>query len=135
MDRGSSLAARHGLGFQFVRYFVSGGSALFLHVATLVLLVEVFGSWPTVASGIGFVVATVWNYTLQRYWVFEADGSHRVLFSRYVAVTFVTFGLNIALFWLLYRIVGLWYPASQVVATGVIFLVNFVVNRSYTFRR
>ena len=50
---------------QFIRYFLSGVSALILHLAILALLVEIFTVNETVASGLGFFFAVLLNYTIQ----------------------------------------------------------------------
>ncbi len=118
---------------EFARYFVSGGAALALQIAVLTALVEWLATPPVLASGVGFVLACVLNYTLQRCWVFRAAGAHRVLFARYAGVTTATLGLNLVLFWLTAEVIGIWYPLAQVLCTGAIFLLNFAINRAYTF--
>lgn len=120
---------------QFLRYLLSGGSALLTHLAVLYFLVEIFAIDATYASGAGFIVATIQNYLLQHYFVFGAQGGrHQVLFTRYAAVTALTFGANLGLFWCIHVLLGLCYLLSQIVTTGLIFVVNFFINRSYTFR-
>jgi putative flippase GtrA len=124
----------HGLHLDFARYFVSGGAAFAVHLLTLSALVELVAVPPVTATAVGFLVALCVNYVLQHRWVFRSTGRHRTLFVRYVVVTIVTFAINIALFGLFYEILGLWYILSQIMATGLIFIVNFFVNRHYTFR-
>ena len=119
---------------RFFRYTVSGVIATIVHVGILTFLVELIYLNPTVSSAIGFIVACCLNYILQHYLVFSANGKHTVLVLRYVVVTLSTFVINIGLFWCLYHLVGVWYPAAQLIATGMIFLLNFFINRSYTFR-
>lgn len=119
---------------QFIRYFIGGLTALLVHLLCLAMLVEWFNIAPTIASGIGFIVATIVNYTLQHRWVFGVAGGHRVFFSRYIAVTLSTFTLNIVLFWIIHQLLGVAYLLTQIVVTGSIFILNFIINRSYTFR-
>ena len=119
---------------QFVRYFISGSTALIVHVAVLALLVELFAFNETVASGIGFVVAVLVNYTIQHTWVFEAEGNHGEHFPRYLLVTLITFSLNLGLFWMAVNVVEIWYPLAQVLTTGIIFILNFLINRQFTFK-
>ena len=121
------------LGHQFVRYFISGGSAVLLHWLILIGLVELFAVSPMVATAIGFVVGFLLNYSLLQSWVFETSGNHRLFLMRYVVVTCITFVLNMGLFWLLYESMSINYSIAQVIATGVVFLVNFLINRSFTF--
>lgn len=123
-----------GIHRQFAKYFISGGTALGVHLLVLTTLVELFGVMPLVATAAGFIVSVCVNYVGQRLWVFGVGGAHGAMFARFVVVTILTFAANIAFFHLLNDVIGLWYFASQVVASAVLFVVNFVVNRHYTFR-
>lgn len=104
-----------------------------MHLLVLTALVEWIAIDPVVASGGGFFVAVLTNYTLQHCWVFKADGHHKTYFLRYAGVTLLTFALNLFLFWWLFAVLRVWYPVSQVIATGIIFIINFIINRNYTF--
>ena len=119
---------------QFIRYLISGVSALALHMAILAFLVELFAIDETVASGTGFFFAVLLNYTIQHRWVFAADGNHLNHFQKYLLVTLLTFSVNIVFFWVAVNIVGVWYPLAQLLTTGFIFLLNFIVNRNFTFK-
>jgi putative flippase GtrA len=119
---------------QFARYFVSGSLALATHLIVLMTLVELLAMSASLATSIGFFIGLSVNYIIQRRWVFHVDGAHRVLFVRYVGITLATFGVNILLFRIAYEGLGLWYPLAQVLATGIIFVANFVINLHYTFR-
>jgi putative flippase GtrA len=120
---------------QFVRYFIGGITALLVHLLCLAMLIEWTTTPPVIASGIGFIVATMVNYALQHYWVFSVSGRHKVYFTRYISVTLATFTLNILFFWIIHDIFQVWYPLAQTVVTGCIFILNFVINRSFTFRQ
>jgi putative flippase GtrA len=128
------IALADGISVEFAKYFVGGCFALAVHLLILATLVELLNANPLVATSIGFIVALCVNYLVQHTWVFGFAGTHKVSFPRYVAITSITFVANIALFRLLSVAFGLWYLAAQTAATGIIFVVNFVINRHYTFR-
>jgi putative flippase GtrA len=117
----------------FFRYTVSGLMAAIAHFTVLWILVEWFGVYPTYASAIGFCVAMFVNYSLQYYWTFRAKGPHGLLFSRYVIVTLSMLGVNTLIFWTLNEVAGIYYLAAQLVATGGVMILNFTINRHYTF--
>lgn len=117
-----------------LRYAISGGSAALAHLAVLILLVEEFGSNPTLSSAIGFCVAIAVNYTLQYYWTFRADGSHGSTFARYVSVTLLMLVVNTGLFWFINTRIGLGYVIAQAIAILFVFTINFEINRRFTFR-
>jgi putative flippase GtrA len=119
---------------QFSRYVLSGGAAVATHLAVLVILIELAGSPPTLASLVGFVCATVVNYTLQHRFVFSRSRGHGSYFPRYLAVTLGTMTLNTLLFWTLSSGLGIYYLASQMITIGIIVPINFTINRSFTFR-
>lgn len=118
---------------QFVRYAACGALSALVHIAVLVMLVELFRMPSTLASAVGFACAIPVNYLLQHRFVFSRDGSHLSFFSRYFAVTLLSMGLNVVLHWLFTVVLGLYYVLGQILALGVVVLVNFAVNRHFTF--
>ena len=115
------------------RYLVSGGTAALLHFIVLISLVELADVDATVASMTGFCVATLLNYKLQFHWTFELSGPHGRIFTRYVLITFTMLGVNTIIFWVLYAELNVLYIGAQVIATGVVTILNFVINKRYTF--
>ena len=117
----------------FIRYVAAGSLAAIAHFAVLWALVEWFDVYATYASAIGFCVAIFVNYSLQYYWTFRAAGPHAVLFLRYLVVTLSMLGVNTLLFWILNEAAGVYYLIAQVIATGCVMILNFTINRRYTF--
>lgn len=118
---------------QTIRYGLAGGTAALTLLVVLVLLVELVGCPKTLASVLAFTVATPINYGLQHRFVFRRRGRHGRLFVRYLGVTTATLALNTALFALFTTHFAIPYPVAQVVTVGIIVLVNFVLNRQFTF--
>jgi len=127
-------AMSHDFIARFFRYFCSGLLALAVHLSLLGFLVEVVGENAAAATCVGFVFASVCNYLFQQSWVFEAAGSHRVFFPRYVVITTATFCANLLLFQMLNAVIGIPYFIAQLLSTALIFVLNFVINQRYTFR-
>lgn len=118
---------------QFTRYGLSGSAAVGVHLAMLVVLVELVGTPAVMASLVGFVCGTVVNYALQHRFVFSRSGGHGWYFPRYVAVTLITMMLNTGVFWVLYSGLGVFYLASQVITIGIVVPINFAINCTFTF--
>lgn len=118
---------------QLIRYFIAGSVAAIAHFIALIASVEVYGIQPTLASSLGFCVAVFFNYSLQYHWTFAVRGPHGVIFSRYLLVTIAMFVVNTGGFWLLHEQMGLPYPLSQVLATAAVVMMNFQINRLFTF--
>jgi putative flippase GtrA len=119
---------------QFTRYGLSGCAAVATHLTVLMFLIELAGSPPVLASVLGFACATLVNYALRHRFVFCRFRDHGSYFPRYLAVTLGTMTLNTLLFWTLSSGLGIHYLASQVITIGVIVPINFMLNRSFTFR-
>ncbi len=118
----------------FFRYSISGAVAAVVHFGLLIILVEFTATNPTLASASGFCAAIFVNYTLLYHYAFRADGPHGVMFTRYVIVTVAMLGVNTLIFWILNEHQNVPYLLSQVVATGVVVMLNFNINRLYTFK-
>jgi putative flippase GtrA len=119
---------------QLTRYGLSGCAAVAAHLTVLIFLVELAGSPPVLASVLGFACATLINYALQHRFVFSRFRDHSLYFPCYLAVSLGTLTLNTLLFWTLSSGLGIHYLASQVITIGVIVPINFMLNRSFTFR-
>jgi putative flippase GtrA len=128
-----ALDVQEGITETFCRYLVSGGAAVAVHMALLFALVECLGTDETAATSAGFVLGSVVNYLLQYHFVFGATCRHLNSFFRYGAVTLTMLGVNAIVFRVLIEGVGMWYMLAQAMATGMVFVLNFLVNRSFTF--
>ena len=117
----------------FVRYVLSGGVAAATHLSILVSLVELADLNKPLASAIGFIAAICVNYTLQYQWAFVSNAPHRSTFPRYMLVTLSMLGVNTVLFCWMTEMMGVPYVPAQVFAIAVVFLMNFYINRNYTF--
>ena len=115
------------------RYLVSGGTAALCHFTVLIVLVEFASFNPTLASMLGFCLAVLVNYTLQFHWTFELSGPHGRILTRYVITTFAMLGVNTVIFWLLNEKLSIMYVLAQVIATGVVTIMNFLINKHFIF--
>ncbi len=120
-------------GIQFLRYGFAGGASVLTHVFVLYLLVETVQTDKTLASAIGFACAIPVNYLLQHSFVFERNGRHQQYFFRYIAVTLAAMGLNTALFNIGVTVFHFNYLATQIAVIALVFVVNFAINRTFTF--
>lgn len=118
---------------QFARYAVAGGAGAIVHWGSLWAFVGLAGIDPRVATAIGYSLAVVTNYTIQHSYTFRSDLSHRKAFSRFLVVTTVGLAANIGAMQVLTIWLGLWYIAAQIFVTGTLYLINYAVNKRYTF--
>lgn len=118
---------------QFLRYLVAGGSALGLHFLLMTLLIETGSSGEVAASAAGFLAGCLLNYTLQYHYTFTSNVDHQSAVLRYTVVTLAMLVLNLLIFKALLTLVGTGWVLAQLIASGIVFLGNFVINRRFTF--
>jgi putative flippase GtrA len=119
--------------FQFGRFLIVGGIATALQYVILIALTGSAGVPPLLASSIGFVASAVANYTINRRFTFRSDVAYLAGFERFAMIAGVGLALNAMVMAAGTALAGMNYIASQLVATAVVLLWNFHVNRLWTF--
>ena len=115
------------------QYLVGGGIAVVVHLSILIGLVELFGANAVMASTLGLIAGVVVNYLFQYYVTFrESSRGHRSAAWRFIAVTTFTLFLNYLMFSALEA--RMHYVIAQAVTILAIFLVNFGINKAFTFK-
>jgi putative flippase GtrA len=119
---------------QLLRFAATGLIGTLAHFTVLTAMVEVFNFQPTVASTMGFVVGASVNYLGARRWVFVSSASHARTLPRFLLIAFATMWLNLAIVWFGVEILNLHYFVTQILATGIAFVANYVLNKLWAFR-
>ena len=115
------------------QYLVGGGIAVVVHMSILIGLVELFGVYAVVASTLGLIAGVVVKYLFQYYVTFrESSRGHRSAAWRFIAVTSFTLFLNYLMFTALEA--RMHYVIAQAITICAIFLVNFGINKAFTFQ-
>lgn len=115
------------------RYLVAGGTSAALHLVVLVLFVEFTNVDATLASAIGFCLAVCLNYTLQYHWTFGLSEPHSRILTKYIVITITMLGVNTVIFWILFVKIDVLYIIAQIIATGFVTVLNFTINKRFTF--
>lgn len=116
------------------RYMIGGGIGAVTQFSTLYLLHEHMEVNATLSSALGFCLAVIVNYTFQYHMTFKSEGAHTTLFRRFATVAIAGLVVNTSLFYVVHELIGFHYLLSQVAATGIVFLFNYLMNFYYTFR-
>lgn len=96
-------------------------------------MIKAGGIEPTAASALGFCVGALVKYILNYFLAFRSTQPHRAATIRFVAATGALLGLNTAIFWVLQSGVGVHYAAAQLIATGLVVPIGYVVSRYWVF--
>jgi putative flippase GtrA len=119
---------------QFVKFGIVGVSNTLLAFAIYTVLLKVFGVWYLGASAIGFVVGAVNGFLLNRRWTFAGHVGDSLTPVRWGVVQGCGLALNEGLLYLFVDGAGVEKLLGQALATIVVTVITFLVNRAWTFR-
>jgi putative flippase GtrA len=117
---------------QFIIFSIVGAIGTAAHFAVLITLVHFELANPVLASATGCVVGALVNYILNYSITFKSQNPHNTTLLKFFSVALVGLCLNslimaIAIQWMHYLL-------SQVLATSLILLWNFICSRYWTFK-
>ena len=87
------------------------------------------------ASSVGYGAGALVNYVINYTFTFESNKAHSSALPKFFVVAGFGFALNAGLVALFARLLEFHYLLAQVLATVIILLWNFVLNRIWTFAR
>jgi putative flippase GtrA len=122
------------IAIQFQRFFVAGGISTAIAYVVLAILVEGFHWNPVLSSATGFVISCFVNYGLNHQITFGGHAEHRTAVPRFTLLALVGLVLNTGIMKFCWSILGVHYFLAQVIATGTVFVWNFVIARTLIFR-
>ena len=119
---------------QFVKFGIVGISNTIITFAVYTLLLKAFGVWYIAASAIGFIVGAINGFLLNRRWTFAGHVGDSLTPVRWGVVQTCGLGINLGLLYLLVHDAGFDELVAQALATIVVTVTTFLVNRAWTFR-
>jgi len=117
---------------QLQGFITAGGLATLFHWLVMAALINA-GLEPTLATASGSVSGAALNYGLQRRLAFRNAGPHRLTLWRYIGSCLVAWLCNLVFFFLLNNVLTLPVPLSQVVTTGLVAALNYIVYQRLVF--
>jgi putative flippase GtrA len=119
---------------QFMKFGVVGVSNTLLTFLIFTVLLKVFGVWYLAASAIGFAAGAVNGFLLNRRWTFRGHVGDSLTPVRWTVVQGCGLALNEGLLYLWVDGVSLDELVGQALATAIVTVITFLVNRAWTFR-
>ena len=119
-----------------IKYVISGGTAAVVDLGLLFLLTEIAGIWYLLSAVIAFICSLFTAFLLHKFWTFREHSLHRITkqFVFFTLVALFNLGLNTLLLYLAVEVWHVWYLAAQFVIMGALAFMNFVINKTVTFR-
>ncbi|MFP5438696.1 MAG: GtrA family protein [Bacteroidia bacterium] len=120
--------------FQFIKFGLIGTTGLTLDFSITWFCKEKLKINKYVANGLGFTVAVVNNYFLNKHFTFEDTNTHiGEQFTRFAMVSIIGFLLNTGLIFFLQKNTKTNFYVSKAIVTVLVFFWNFFANSLYTF--
>lgn len=120
--------------FVLICFSGAGAFGTLAHFCLMFVLVYGLNADALVASMAGAVLGATVNYLLSYFYVFRSKKSHLLALPRFLLIAGQGMALNFLLMAILVRHLGLNYLLSQIVATALILLLNFIGNYLWTFK-
>lgn len=118
----------------FGRYTLIGGAATAVHYAVLLILVEAAHLAAGWAAAIGATAGAIVAYLGNRRLTFTGSRArHRQALPRFFAVAALGATVSGFMVWLASAALGLHYFVAQVLATVVVLLMTYRLNRAWSF--
>ena len=123
------------VGGQFGTFAMVGVLATGVHYVLLVAQVDLLGSPAWQATAIGCLAGAATSYIVNRRLTFRSTSTiaHARSVPRFIAVAGASLLLNTIIVAFLVRM-HIHYLAAQFLATSVVLVWNFVLNRNWTFK-
>ena len=117
----------------FGRYVLIGGLATAVHYCLLVAMVDVWGVNAGVAASAGALGGALAAYIGNRRLTFASAAAHRRALPRFLIVAAGGALLSGSLVWSGTTLLGMHYLVPQLVATALVLVAGFAMNRHWTF--
>jgi putative flippase GtrA len=118
----------------FLLYAAVGLIGTAVQYLILVVLVQHRSTDPILASATGFLGGAIVNYFANYYITFSSSKSHSRTLVQFLLVAFGGLLVNTAVMGMLTRALHTHYLIGQILASGAVLAVTFLVNRQWTFR-
>jgi putative flippase GtrA len=121
-----------------IQYAIVGGSMLILNVGILYFLTSILGIYYVISAILSYLFLTGLSFFLHENWTFNSVTNHAReklwhRFASYYLVSFSGMSLNIIILFLLTEFGNVYYLYSSIIASFLVFLWNFAVNKKITW--
>jgi putative flippase GtrA len=119
---------------QFARYCAVGMLNTLITLATIFVLMKIFGVNYVVANAVGYVLGFTNSFIMNKIWTFGSSGKVQREAPIFVLVFAVSYGAQLVFLLILKEGLAVSAELSQIVAMGFYTIVNFLGNKYITFK-
>lgn len=122
------------MGALFSRFLLTGALATALQYLVLGLATE-FLNWPAaLASGAGYLFGSILSYLMSYFFTFSSNRPHSQAAIRFYVIVGVGWSINTGVMGMAVDVLGWNKWLSQVLATGLALVWNFLTSRNWVFK-
>jgi len=120
---------------QFIKFSMIGVANTVIHFGVFYLFYALLGFYHLMASGLGFCLAVINSYLMNKAWTFKTSGtSLRSEFMRFFIVSLLALLLNLLSMALMVEILMMNPLLAQLLTIIITLMVNFSGNKYWSFR-
>lgn len=119
----------------YVKYLIAGSTAAGVNLLSILLFVEVLGTYYLLGSALAFILGFITSFILQKFFTFGDTTLHVVhrQLALYFGIALGNLGLNTILVFVFVEFLGVWYFLSQMVASVLIAVASFYLYKRFVF--
>ena len=122
------------LNIKFLKFGVVGLSGVVVDFFVTWLCKEKMGINKYVANAIGFSLAVINNFLLNRYWTFEDNMQPAAeQFLKFALIALVGLAINSFLLFVILKYIKINFYVTKLLVIGLVFFWNFFMNYLFTF--
>jgi putative flippase GtrA len=120
---------------RIIKFGLVGVTGLFIDFSVTYLLKEKALINKYIANATGFTCAVISNFFLNKYWTFNSAGNKFITnqFFLFTIISLTGLLINSTVIMILIRKMNMRFYLSKVVAIGIVFTWNFLMNNYITF--
>lgn len=120
--------------FKLAKFCVVGGIGLLVDFGSTFILKEKFHLNKYLANSLGFLLATINNFLINKYWTFQNQNGDMIRqYGIFFMISLVGLALNNSIIYLLHQRLHQNFYRSKIIATVCITVWNFFANYYITF--
>lgn|GEM_PF-221372 len=123
------LAKTKSAHIQFFRYLFVGGFSAVVNLAVLFVCTSLFNIHYLLSELIAFIIATIINYVLSVWWIFERSNRFKMEFLLFTLVGVGGLGINETVLWICASKLHLYYLLAEAIAIAVVTVWSFALRR------
>lgn len=117
----------------FLKFALIGIVSTSVQYIILIIIVNFSDMTAFYASAVGYVSSSLLNYVMNRRITFDSQRSHAAALPRFLVVSVIGLALNTVVVWCMTVVANQHYLVAQLLATALVLLWNFQINRCWTF--